>query len=738
MSTTRKLDSDSKIILSAYRVLLKALRDKSSKEELLMVRKALEVAMDAHGGVRRKSGEPYITHPLEVARIVVQEVGLGSLSAAAALLHDVVEDSDYTLEDIDRLFGEKVARIIDGLTKISGVFDPNSSAQAENFRKMLLTLGDDIRVILIKLADRLHNMRTMESMPAHKQVKIASETLFIYAPLAHRLGLYNLKTEMEDLSLKYTEPEVYRDISIKMKAIKADELRYLKRFSSPIKTALKTEGLHFDIKERTKSIYSIRRKMVNQGVTFDEVYDKFAIRIILDVPLEQEKAACWKAYSVVTDFYRPNPDRLRDWISSPKSNGYESLHITVMGPDGHWVEVQIRSARMDVNAEMGLASHWKYKEEEVADNRLDGWLKKVREALENPDINALEFVDDFKFNLFSDDIFVFTPKGELRTLPKGSSPLDFSFDIHTDVGINTLGAKVNGKLVPLNYKLKSGDQVEILTSSKQKPREEWLNYVVTSKARTKIRSSLREERNLVADRGKEVLARKLGFLRVKLNDQIERELTHFLKLRDSQELFYQAGLGLLDNQDLKQFAKDRSGGFYKYFRSRLRRPTSVPKEELQPAGPKEHSHLVFGNEEQELEYKLAPCCNPIEGDDVFGFITSNEGIKVHRKDCPNAIAMQSRFASRVIKAKWVSNEVQEFVAVININGIDTVGLVNKITQIISNDLNVNIRSLNISGDGGVFEGAITVVVRNKMHLQNVMAEIKKVEGIREVDRHFKK
>ena len=735
---THSIDQDTKHILSAYRVLLKALRDKSSREELDMVRKALEVAMDAHDGVRRKSGEPYILHPMEVAQIVVKEVGLGSLSATAALLHDVVEDSDYTLEDIDRMFGEKVARIIDGLTKISGVFDPNSSAQAENFRKMLLTLGDDVRVILIKLADRLHNMRTMESMPAHKQVKIASETLFIYAPMAHRLGLYNIKTEMEDLSLKYTEPEVYRDIAMKMKAVQADEIRSLQRFSSPIKTALKTEGIKFTVKERTKSIFSIRRKMVNQGITFDEVYDRFAIRIILDVPLEQEKAACWKAYSVVTDFYRPNPDRLRDWISSPKSNGYESLHTTVMGPDGHWVEVQIRSERMDANAELGLASHWKYKDEEVADNKLDGWLSRVREALENPDTNALEFIDDFKFNLFSDDIFVFTPRGELRTLPKGASPLDFSFDIHTDVGLSTLGAKVNGRLVQLNYKLKSGDQIEIITSAKQKPREEWLNYVVTSKARTKIRSSLREERNIAAERGKEILQRKLSSQKLKLNKEVERELTQFLKLRDSQELFYQAGLGLIDNQDLKRFAKERGGGPINFLRNHFKRPSKKAVE----AGRTEHiagkSHLVFGAEEQKLVYKLSPCCNPIEGDDVFGFITSSEGIKVHRKDCPNAIAMQSRFASRIIKARWVSDEVQEFVAIINISGIDTVGLVNKITKIISNDLNVNIRSLNISGDGGIFEGELTVVVRNKLHLQNVMDEIGKVDGITEVTRHFKK
>ncbi len=719
-------------------MLLRSLGEKCTKAELKTLRQALNLAISAHKGVRRKSGEPYILHPMEVAQIVVDEIGLGPTSATAALLHDVVEDSDFTLNDIERLFGQKTARIIDGLTKISGVFDQHSSEQAENFRKMLLTLGDDVRVILIKLADRLHNMRTMESMPQSKQLKIASETLYIYAPLAHRLGLYNLKTELEDLSLKYTEPEVYRDISMRMKAAQADEIRYLKRFSSPIKTALKTEGMDFTIKERAKSIYSIRKKMVNQGVSFEEVYDKFAIRIIIDTPVEKEKSACWKAYSVVTDFYKPNPDRLRDWISTAKSNGYESLHITVMGPEGHWVEVQIRSQRMDDNAEKGIASHWKYKDNGSADGKLEAWINKVREALENQDINALDFIDDFKYNLFNDEIFVFTPKGEIKTLPKGASPLDFSFEIHTDIGLQTLGAKVNGKLVPLNTKLKSGDQIEILTSAKQKPKEEWLNYVVTSKARTKIRSSLRDERKQMAEIGREVLARKLSFLRIKLNDQIERELTAFLKLNDSLELYYQAGLQLLDNQQLKAFARDRGRGLYGFLRSRLRRSPTTPLQPVtDPSGVRLPSKLVFGVNEQELDYKLSPCCNPIAGDDVFGFVTSNEGIKVHRTDCPNAIALQSRFAGRVIKAKWISTEVTEHTAIIDIKGIDTVGLVNKITQIISNDLNVNIRSINISGDGGMFEGAIVVMVRNRIHLQNVMNELKKIEGVQSVNRHFK-
>ncbi len=729
-------EKDNKAICERYRSILRSLRDRSTAQELATIRRALNLALDAHSNIRRKSGEPYILHPLEVAMIVVDEIGLGATSVISALLHDVVEDSDYRLEDIDRLFGEKIARIIDGLTKISGVFDQSTSAQAENFRKMLLTLGDDVRVILIKLADRLHNMRTMESMPAHKQVKIASETLYLYAPLAHRLGLYNIKTELEDLSLKYTEPEVYRDISMRMKAAQADELRYLKKFSTPISSALGQEGIEFTLKERAKSIYSIRKKMINQGVSFDEIYDKFAIRIILDTPLEGEKAICWRVFSIVTDFYRPNPDRMRDWISTPKSTGYESLHTTVMGPEGHWVEVQIRSKRMDEQAEKGLASHWKYKGDDDVDSRFEQWINRVREALESNNSSALEFIDDFRFNLFSDEIFVFTPKGELKTLPKGACCIDFSFEIHTDIGLRTLGAKVNGKMVQLNYKLKSGDQVEIITSSIQKPKEEWLNYVVTSKARTKIKSSLNEERKQIAEYGREILTRKLNFLKIKLNDQVETQLLNFLKLRDSQELYYQAGLQLLDNQLLKSFVKERSGGFVGYIRNRFKKQGPLPQiaPSNQDKGP---SKLVFGMEEQDLPYKLSPCCNPINGDDVFGYITINEGIKVHRNDCPNAIALQSRYGNRIIKATWISSDVVEFIANLVIKGIDTVGLVNRITQLISNDLDVNIRSINISGGAGTFEGSIMVVVRNKVHLQNIIDEIKKIDGIKSVDRYLK-
>ena len=725
------------MILERYRELIHALDERSTAQDRKMVRRAVDLALDAHKGVRRKTGEPYVLHPLEVALIVLREIGLGPSSATAALLHDVVEDSDYTLEDIERLFGEKIARIVDGLTKIKGVFDPQASEQAENFRKMLLTIGDDVRVILVKLADRLHNMRTLDGMPEGKQAKIASETLYIYAPLSHRLGLYNIKTELEDLSLKYTEPEVYKDIERRLKANVASEYRYLKRFSAPIRAMMEQEGLMFTVKERTKSVFSIRKKMINQGVSFDEVYDKFAIRIILDTEEDQEKAAIWKVYSMVARLYRPNPERMRDWISSPKSNGYESLHTTVMGPDGHWVEVQIRSKRMDEHAELGMASHWKYKEEEVVDNRLESWIKTIREALESPDSNALEFVDDFKFNLFSDEIFVFTPKGEIRTLPKGSSPLDFSFDIHTDIGLRTLGAKVNGKLVQLNYKLKSGDQIEIITSAKQKPKEEWLHFVVSSKARTKIRAALQTERRIIAERGREILERKLNFVKVKPSEKVLAELSRFMELPDTQELFYQAGMELLDNDKLRSFARDHGGGFLTQIRNRWRKPQSEPKADERTSALSQPTRLVFGSEEQVLDYKLSPCCNPIPGDAVFGFISTSEGIKVHRTDCANAIALRSRFAARVMSAKWISAEVSEYVAVLRVRGIDTVGLVNKVTQIISNDLNVNIRSINIQGEGGLFEGSITVVVRNKVHLQNIMQEIRKVDGVRSVERHLR-
>lgn len=735
MTTDIREQLENKEITNKYRALMRSIRDHSTEEERKLIRKAFNLARDAHAEVRRKSGEPFILHPLEVALIVSKEICLGPTSVAAALIHDVVEDSDYTLEDIERLFGEEIARIIDGLTKISGVFDQNISIQAENFRKMLLTISDDIRVIIIKLADRLHNMRTMESMPEHKQVKIASETLYLYAPLAHRLGLYNIKTELEDLSLKYTEPEVYRDIYLKLKSSEAGEIKYLKNFSHRIKEALKREHFEFEIKERMKSIFSIRKKMINQGVSFEEIYDTFAIRIILDSPPEREKSDIWRAYSIITDFYRPNPERLRDWISSPKSNGYESLHTTVMGPDGHWVEVQIRSRRMDEIAEKGYAAHWKYKENNKdKTNKLDQWIGQIREMLENNDGSAIEFVDDFKMNLFADEIYIFTPKGDLKILPTGATPLDFSFSIHTDIGLKTLGAKVNGRLVPLNYHLHSGDQVEIITSLKQKPKEDWLKYVVTAKAKSNIKQALKVEEKKIADEGKMVLRRKLNYIKVKPSENLIQEMVKYFRLKSSTELYYKVGMKIIDNAQIKEFMRDQNKGFYSYLKNRILGKAKRQVSEVAEKEKLERNILVFGNEETKLEYKLAKCCNPIPGDEVFGYITSNEGIKVHKSNCPNAIYLQSNFANRLIKAKWISSEPSEHTSVLVIKGIDTVGLVNKVTQIISNDLNVNIRSINIAGDEGIFEGLITVVVQDKIHLNKVIEKLKLIEGVTSVDR----
>ncbi len=726
---------DKRKILNRYRALLRSCTGKIDSADKQLIRKAFNVAVDAHKGVRRKSGEPYILHPLEVAIIVSREIGLGPTSIACALLHDVVEDSDYTLEDIERLFNKDISKIIDGLTKISFVSDIDISVQAENFRKMLLTISDDIRVILIKLADRLHNMRTMEDMPAHKQVKIASETLYLYAPLAGRLGLYNIKVELEDLSLKYTEPEMYAEIERKLRESKADDTRYLTQFTEKIRQILQSEGLDFTIKYRTKSIFSIRKKMRKQGIPFEEVYDKFAIRIILNSPPEREKADIWRVYSIVTSLYKPSPERFRDWISSPKSNGYESLHTTVMGPDGHWIEVQIRSQRMDEVAEKGYAAHWKYKEDASDDSHLEKLIEKIRQLLESPESNAVEFVNDFKTNLLSDEIFVFTPKGDLKRLPAGSSPIDFAFEIHTDIGLKTLGAKVNGKLVPLNYKLQSGDQIEIITSEKQKPKEEWLNHVVTSKARAKIKSSLREEKRVLADQGREILSRKLSYIKIKPTEKVINRMVQYFKLANAQELFYKVGSKIIDNEDIKEFAKEYNRGFMAYLRNKFSRTPhedgTVRKPVLAEDEPK---ILVFGQNDEKLEYRMGKCCNPVPGDSVFGFLSSGSGITVHRYDCPNAITLQSNYANRVIKSRWVAEQSGNFTTVLLIKGIDTMGLVNKVTQIISNDLHVNIKAINISGEAGVFSGEITLVVADKMHLTKIIEKLKKVEGVTSVSR----
>ena len=728
------LEEENKAIAKQYKELLRISYQTLSEDDKKLIRRAFDTAVDAHKDQRRKSGEAYIFHPIAVAKTVASEIGMDATSIAAALLHDVVEDTEYTLEDIERLFGETVARIVDGLTKISHLsVEKDVSLQAENFRKMLLTLNDDIRVIIIKIADRLHNMQTMETMPEHKQVKIASETLYIYAPMAHRIGLYNIKTELEDLGLKYTEPEVYNDILSKIEESKEDQQTYIKDFSNVIEETLDKEGLNYQIKGRTKSIFSIRRKMQAQNVSYDEVYDKFAIRIIYKSDSKNEKFLAWKIYSVVTDHFKPNPVRLRDWISSPKSTGYEALHITVMGPKGRWVEVQIRSERMHEIAEKGYAAHFKYKHGEQQEMGIDVWLNRLQDALENSEGNAVDFVEEFKLNLYAKEIFVFTPTGDLKSLPKGATPLDFAFHIHTEVGMRTRGAKVNSKLVPLSYPLKSGDQVEIITSEQSKPNANWLDYATTARARTKIKSSLREEKKEIAEEGKELLRRKLKQLKITLNEKIVNELVIYFKLKTSLDLFYRVGIGTIENQKLKDFAAARNNTFINFFKNRIRKnsvPEDINKEEI----TSRYDLLVFGKEEEKLDYKFANCCNAIPGDDVFGFVTINDGIKVHKKDCPNAISLQSNYAYRIIAAKWIDSSQQEFTAVINLTGIDNIGLVSHVTKIISQNMHVNMKNLSFDTDDGVFIGKITVEVKNKTILKKLIDNLRKLNGIDKVTR----
>lgn len=728
-------------IAKAYKELLKVSYRTLTTDDKKLIRQAFDVAVDAHKTQRRKSGEAYIFHPIAVAKIVAKEIGLDAISIASALLHDVVEDNDdYSLSDIERLFGETVAKIVDGLTKISRLDKGTDvSLQAENFRKMLLTLNDDVRVIIIKIADRLHNMQTMESMQSDKQVKIASETLYIYAPLAHKIGLYNIKTELEDLGLKYTEPEVYYDILNRMQESKEEQDAYIQDFSRVIVDSLDKENLNYEIKGRPKSIYSIRQKMLKQGVSFDEVYDKFAVRIIYKSDAENEKFLAWKIYSIVTDHFTPNPIRLRDWISSPKSTGYEALHITVVGPKSRWVEVQIRSERMNEIAEKGYAAHFKYKQgtsgqEQQEEDALDNWIDKLQVALENNETNAVDFVEQFKLNLYSKEIFVFSPKGDLTSLPKGATPLDFAFSIHTEVGLKTRGAKVNGKLVPLNHELQSGDRIEILTSESVKPNTNWLDYATTARARSKIKSSLNADKKVIAEDGKEILRRKLRSLKIALNEKSVNEMVTYFKLSTSLDLFYRVGSGTIDNSMLKAFASSRSNAFVSYLKSKITRKPEVSKDIDKDEITSKYDMLVFGKDEQKLDYKLANCCNPIPGDDVFGFLTINEGIKVHKKTCPNALSLQSNYAYRIMQAKWIDSSQQEYTSQIVLSGIDNLGLVNEITKLISETMHVNMKNLSFDSDSGVFNGKITVVVKNITMLKKLMDNLKKINGIHKVTR----
>ncbi|MFM1877537.1 MAG: hypothetical protein RLZZ241_403 [Bacteroidota bacterium] len=734
MPSEAAIEKENKEIAKQYKELLRISYQTLSEDDKKLIRHAFDITVDAHRDQRRKSGEAYVFHPIAVAKIVASEIGLDAVSIAAALLHDVVEDTEYTLDDIERMFGETVARIVDGLTKIAHLKkDMNISQQAENFRKMLLTLHDDVRVIIIKIADRYHNLLTMDAMPEYKQVKIASETLYIYAPLAHRIGLYNIKMELEDLSLKYIEPEVYKDIMGRIEDTKEENEQYIKDFSNVIRDSLDQEGLNCIIKGRMKSIYSIRRKMQNQNVKFDQIYDKFAIRIIYKSNRQQEKFLAWKIYSIVTDHFTPNPVRLRDWISSPKSTGYEALHITVMGPKGRWVEVQIRSERMHEIAEKGYAAHFKYKHGEQKEQGIEMWLNRLQEALENANGNAVDFVEEFKLNLYSKEIFVFTPNGELKSLPKGATPLDFAFNIHTEVGMHTRGAKVNGKLVPLSTVLKSGDQVEIITSEIAKPNQNWLDYATTARARSKIRSCLREEKKELAEEGREILRRKLKSLKISLSQDVINKLVVYFKLQTSLDLFYRVGNGAIDNQALRDFASNYNNAFVSFFKNKIRRrqvPTDIDRDEITA----KYDMLVFGKEEERLDYTVSKCCNPIPGDQVFGFISINEGIKVHKKNCPNAISLQSNYAYRIIAAKWVDSSQQEFTAEIRMSGIDNLGLINAITEVISDEMHVNMRNINFSTEGETFTGKITVVVNNKNTLKKLLTNLQKINGIDKVSR----
>src|SRR5690554_5577428 len=732
--TEAAIEEEKKELAKQYKQLLKISYRTLTKEDKKLIRSAFDLAVDAHKDQRRKSGEAYIFHPIAVAKIVASEIGLDATSIAAALLHDVVEDTDYTLEDIERMFGTAVAKIVDGLTKISNIsMSEDVSMQAENFRKMLLTLSEDVRVIIIKIADRLHNMQTMDSMPSHKQQKIASETLYIYAPLAHRIGLYNIKSDLEDMGLKFTEPEVYHDILGRIKESKEEQDAYIEAFNKVIQKSLDAEDFKYEIKGRPKSIFSIRKKMLTQNITFDEVYDKFAVRIIYESTPENEKFFAWKIYSIVTDHFRPNPIRLRDWISSPKSTGYEALHITVMGPKGRWVEVQIRSQRMNEIAEKGFAAHYKYKNKEKEEAGLESWLNKLQETLENSDLSAVDFVEEFKLNLYAKEIFVFSPKGDLYSLPKGATALDFAFHIHTEIGMHTRGTRVNGKLVPLSHELKSGDQVEVITSENSRPTSNWLNYATTGRARSKIKTSLKDEKKQIAEDGKEILKRKLKSLKINLDENTINQMVVYFKVKTSLDLFYRIGAGIIDNQKLKEFASSRSNAFISFFKNRIRKPDKpedIHKDEI----TEKLDQLVFGKDEDKLDYKMANCCNPIPGDDVFGFVTVNEGIKVHKTNCPNAIQLQSNYSYRIMPAKWIDSTQREFKAILNISGIDTIGLVNEVTKVISNNLHIDMKSVNFESNDGVFTGKVVVVVKNKSILNNLAENIKKINGIDKVTR----
>ena len=724
---------ENKEIVKQYKELLQISYQTLSNKDKTLIRSAFDTAVNAHRNQRRKSGEPYVFHPISVAKIVAHEIGLDATSIAAALLHDVVEDTEYSFKDIEKLFGSDVMRIVEGLTKISKLSkESNVSLQAENFRKLLITLNDDIRVIIIKIADRLHNMQTLNAMPEYKQIRIASETLYIYAPLSHRIGLYNIKTELEDLSFKYTEADRYETIKNKIEESKEEQDQYINSFSEIIQFALAKEKLKYQIKGRSKSIFSINRKMTIQNIPFENVFDKFAIRIIYKSTHRNEKFLAWKIYSIITDHFTPNPTRLRDWITAPKSNGYEALHITVMGPNNKWVEVQIRSERMNEIAEKGYAAHHKYKQGQQKDIGIESWLDKLQEVLENQNENPVDFVENFKLNLYAKEIFVFTPTGDIKSLPKGATALDFAFSIHTEIGMKTRGARVNGKLVPLSRMLKSGESIEIITSENIKPTANWLDFVKTSRAKSKIKSSLNDEKKRIADDGRETLRRKLKQLKITLKDKIVSQMLRYFNLNNSLDLYYRVGLGTIDNKQLKDFSTKYNSSFLNFFKKRIRKQTIPHKKEGKDQITQRFDTLVFGKEMETLKHSLSNCCNPIAGDQVFGYISVNDGIKVHKKDCPNSLSLQSNFAYRIIKAKWVDSSSDEFTAILKLSGIDNMGIVSEVTKSITGDMSININKLSFDSEDGIFTGLISVNVKNKTILNRLINRILKVKGVDKV------
>jgi len=729
------LEQENKEILARYKDLISNTYRTLDEENNKLIRKAFDIALDAHKDQRRKSGEPYIYHPIAVAKIVATEIGLGATSIACALLHDVIEDSDYTYEDLKKIFGERIAEIVNGLTKISIMNHQNISVQSENYRKLLLTLSEDFRVILIKIADRLHNMRTLESMAPDKQKKIASETVYIYAPMAHRLGLYNIKSELEDLSLKYNNPEVYNEITEKLELAKDNRIRYIEEFTKEVSERLKEEGLNVSIKGRAKAISSIYRKMLKQGVPFEEVFDNYAIRIIYKSDAKNEKFLAWKIYSIVTDVYHSNPSRMRDWITQPRSTGYESLHLTVLGPDRKWIEVQIRSERMDDIAEKGVAAHYKYKEgykQSNDDRNFEKWVTEIRDVLEQQqNLSTSELLDNIKLNLYSKEVFVFTPKGEIKILPTNATALDFAFSVHTDLGMKCLGAKINGKLVPIPYVLQNGDQIDILSSQNQRPKFDWLEFVVTSKAKSKIKSFLNSEKNSYVQEGKEILQRKLRHAKINFNDEEINKLQKFFNLKTSQELFLKFQTNELDASSLRKYIESKN-----VFNNLLSRFKRNPSKNQHYEEPKEQNldMIVFGKDEEKLNYSYAKCCTVIPGDKIFGFITISEGIKVHSDTCPNAINLRAQYDYRVIPAKWVNEESFKNRIKIEIEGLDRMGMINDITTVISGAMGMDMKSMSIESNNGIFTGNINLEVKHKGQLEETFKKLKAINGISKIRR----